>query len=315
MTRRDVFAEIGAQQVGAQPISDRKAQLIEPQPPDLPDHNLPNTHNPAAAFQPRPAFDEAALQRELVRMRRVYEPFLQNLAPQSPSTRTRIDLREFDWRLQTDEDVRDFLGVLNGAGQWEHLTIPHYAGPIGRAVTFYRTTFTLDDSMFTRGALFLHFKGVDYKGHAFINGAYIGSHEGFFAPFEFDITAVARIGENTLVVKVENDAIIMGNDSWSDDGHLYEGDKIYAAGGPNWDNPHGGWQSCPPGMGLFQGISRRVLGFILTIFLCAPSCVNPVPKPGSKFGTATNCATLSPSIFQSMGRILRKWFLKTRYTN
>jgi len=269
MARRDIFAEIGARQVGAEPISDRKAVLIEPQPPELPNRKLPTNNNPSAAFQPRPTFDEAALQRELVHMRGVYAPFLQNLAPRPQQTRSRIDLRDFNWRLQTSEDLGDFFRPLSGAGEWEQLTIPHYGGPIGRAVSFYRTTFTLDEAMFARGSIFLHFNGVDYKGHAFVNGAYVGSHEGFFGAFEFDITAVAHRGENTLLVKVENDAIIMGNDSWSEDGHLYEGDKIYSAGGPNWDDPNGGWQSCPPGFGIFQDVylEARPRLFVHDIFV------------------------------------------------
>ena len=38
----------------------------------------------------------------------------------------------------------------------------------------------------------------------------LGSHEGFFAPFELACTEVAHPGENTLLVRCENDAICMG---------------------------------------------------------------------------------------------------------
>ena len=55
------------------------------------------------------------------------------------------------------------------------------------------------------GRLYVRFKAVDYIAHVFLNGCYLGSHEGFFAPFELDFTTCARVGTNTLVVKVENE--------------------------------------------------------------------------------------------------------------
>ena len=58
--------------------------------------------------------------------------------------------------------------------------------------------------MLDAGGLFVHFGGVDYQAHVFVNGAYLGSHEGFFAPFEFEFTDYAREGENSLLIQVEN---------------------------------------------------------------------------------------------------------------
>lgn len=256
--KRDLFAEVAGgprPQTDAQPISDRKATLIAPAPPDLPERFLPvEPADLSVAFQPRSPFTEADLNQELVRMREYYAPFLRDLAPSPESTRIQVSLSEFDWRVQTEADLRDFNSTLNGAGAWEQVQIPHYGEPLGRAVTFYRTSFTVTEAMQARGSLFICFKGVDYKAHVFVNGAYVGSHEGFFAPFEFDIRAVAHPGENTLLVKVENDAIFMGNTSWGEDGHLYEGDKLYAATGPGYDDPQVGWHHCPPGMGIYQDV-------------------------------------------------------------
>ncbi|HLV35844.1 MAG TPA: glycoside hydrolase family 2 TIM barrel-domain containing protein [Spirillospora sp.] len=257
-TKQDLFAEIAARerrQSGMEPASNRKDLLVEPAPPTLPELILPvELSDQSAAFQPRPLMTDTDLQHELARMREVYAPFMRNLAPVPAATRRILPLTEFDWRVQTDADLRDFSGTLNGAGAWEKVQIPHYGGPLGRAVTYYRTRFEIDEAMRAPGSLFICFKGVDYKAHIFINGAYIGSHEGFFAPFEFDFTSVARPGDNTLLVKVENDAICMGNDSWGEDGHLYEGDKLYAASGPGYDDPQVGWHHCPPAMGIYQDV-------------------------------------------------------------
>ena len=211
-------------------------------------------------FTPAPKLDTAeALRAELGRMRHRYAPFLRNLAPALESLRVTVPIETFDWRIETPTyvgaDRADLAGVLKGDGDWERVRIPHYGGPLGRAVTYYRTTFQVTEAMRRKGALFLRFGGVDYRAHVFVNGNYLGSHEGFFASFEFECTGVARAGTNTLLVKVENDAICMGNDSWGDDGRLYEGDKIYAATGPGYDDPEVGWHHCPPGMGIYQAVA------------------------------------------------------------
>ena len=274
--RRDLFAEIarkgeGQAQTQPQPISLRREPLVEPGPPRLPKRLLPSKRSdPAAAFQPQSKVDTPeALARLLIEYRQRYASFLQDLAPKPEPTRIRLPISEFDWRVATPADLADFGAVLAGQGTWQRVRIPHYGGPLGRATAFYRTSFVLNADMLARGSLFLCFKGVDYRAHVFLNGVYLGSHEGFFAPFEFDGRAAARLGENVLVVRVENDAICMGNDSWGEDGYLYEGDKLYAATGPGYDDPEIGWHHCPPGMGIYQEvyIEARPALFISNIFV------------------------------------------------
>ena len=52
------------------------------------------------------------------------------------------------------------------------------------------------------GAL-LRFGGASYRTDVWLNGSFLGSHEGSYTPFWFDATAAARIGdENELVVRV-----------------------------------------------------------------------------------------------------------------
>lgn len=253
--RDDVFARIASRREAEQ-----RALLIEPQPPALPPIMLPaRRHNPAATFSPLPKLDTPAkLQRELARQRKRFAPFMRDLAPALASLRQRIPLTEFNWRLQTAEDAADFGRALAGAGEWQTVTIPHYGGPIGKATALYRTMFDLDpEAGASDRRWFICFRGVDYKAHVFVNGAYLGSHEGFFAPFEFDMTRVVRAGGNTLLVVVENDAIMLGNDTWDrlQGVHvLHEGDKVYAATGPGWDDPQMGWHHCPPGMGIYQDV-------------------------------------------------------------
>ena len=101
------------------------------------------------------------------------------------------------------------------------------------------------------------FRAVDYRAHVFVNGALAGSHEGFFAPFEFDITRFVRPGENTLFVQVDNDFPTLGvvNDPKYPD---LMGDKLYAATGSGFDDPEAGWHHDPPGMGIPQPVTLEV---------------------------------------------------------
>lgn len=248
---RDIFAEIAASRQAV-----RDSSLMTPQPASLPERILPlKAFNRTAVFTPQAKLTTPEqLRAELLRQREKHAPFLRDLAPSAPETRIAVPVNEFDWRLQTEADRADFSTVLRGDGDWKRVIIPHYGGPLGRATAYYRTTVRISEAMLFKGALFLCFSGVDYKAHVFLNGTFLGAHEGFFAPFEFDCTAAARLGENTLVIVVENDAICMSNDSWGKDGNLYEGDKIYAATGPGYDDPEVGWHHCPPGMGIYQAV-------------------------------------------------------------
>ena len=277
--RRDIFAEIAVPEEGPsqpQPKSRRGGMLVAPCPPVLPDRVLPlDVLAPEAVFSPADRLDSAEkLAAELQRYRARYAPFAQDLAPQLDPTRITVSLEAFDWRLQTEADRADASRALSGLGEWERVSIPHYGGPLGRAVALYRTTFTVSETMLAKGSLFLCCRGIDYRAHAFINGHYIGSHEGFFASFELEATDVVHLGENVLLLRVENDAICMGNDSWGQDGHLYEGDKLYAATGPGYDDPQVGWHHCPPGMGIYQAVSieARAPIFIHDVF------VRPLPE-------------------------------------
>ncbi|MFZ1979348.1 MAG: glycoside hydrolase family 2 TIM barrel-domain containing protein [Bacteroidota bacterium] len=52
--------------------------------------------------------------------------------------------------------------------------------------------------------LFLHFGAVNYIADVYLNTHHIGSHEGGFTPFQFEITDAVKEGENALVVMVNN---------------------------------------------------------------------------------------------------------------
>ncbi len=71
------------------------------------------------------------------------------------------------------------------------------------SVWLYRRTFPTPEGVFHRARL--RFDGVDYFASVWLNGHYLGDHEGHFAPFSFDVTGVLRRhGDNELLVAVSS---------------------------------------------------------------------------------------------------------------
>jgi beta-glucuronidase len=52
--------------------------------------------------------------------------------------------------------------------------------------------------------LFVYFGAINYKSDIYLNGKKLGTHEGGFTPFNFEITSVVKPKDNYLVVKVDN---------------------------------------------------------------------------------------------------------------
>ncbi|MBD2868530.1 glycoside hydrolase family 2 [Paenibacillus sp. IB182493] len=189
--------------------------------------------------------------RERLReLRGRYAPFLRNLTPDPGIRRGQQPLTEFLFRYRTEEDKRGFRRVLEGSGEWEKVSIPDFRGPTdeeGRWTGYYRAEFEYGPNG-SGNRVFIRFDGVDYKATVYLNGKCLGSHEGFFSPFDFDVTELLQ-AENTLVVEVQNDYPMMGVG-----GSQLDGDKIYAATGPGWDDPESGWHHCPPGAGIYGAV-------------------------------------------------------------
>jgi len=52
----------------------------------------------------------------------------------------------------------------------------------------------------------LHFEGVDYEAEVWVNGRFVGGHEGGYSPFVVDVTDELVAGDNVLVVAAHDDA-------------------------------------------------------------------------------------------------------------
>jgi beta-glucuronidase len=73
---------------------------------------------------------------------------------------------------------------------------------------WYKKTFK--HGMNNSRRLFLHFGAVNYLADVYLNGNSIGNHEGGFTPFQFEITNSVKEGENTIVVRVNNQRLKNG---------------------------------------------------------------------------------------------------------
>ena len=181
-----------------------------------------------------------ALEQALGEMRKAYAPFLRDLAPRIPSFTQRIPVTRF---LLDDE---------------KEITVPYYGGPVGKALQKYEAEFALPEDLKDK-AVYICFGGADYHASVYINDCCVGMHEGFFSPFEFEITEQVKAGKNALKILLGNDYVYMG----STPSHVPEnkrifGDKLYAATGLGWDDPQIGWHHCPAGMGIYNYVRVEI---------------------------------------------------------
>ncbi|MBQ9408355.1 MAG: beta galactosidase jelly roll domain-containing protein [Clostridia bacterium] len=270
MAKNDQFANIAISGIS---VEGKGLSLVKPAELQIKALPLRETSDIRTIF-PDGIRSEEALAEELQKLKERLKPFKRRLAPPMDVNRVVTELKSFLWRVETQEDRRDFRRALDGLGEWERVNVPHFGEPLGKAATLYRTEFDMDAPTGDETVL-LRFDGVDYKAQVFVNGAFVGAHEGFFAPFELDISAHLQEKKNVLLVRVENDYVQKRSpDRFG--GEQLGGDKIYAATGPGYDEPLMGWHHCPPGMGIYQRVfvEKRCRVHISDVY------VRPLPENG-----------------------------------
>jgi beta-mannosidase len=101
-------------------------------------------------------------------------------------------------KLYDPSTSRKGWGEMNVPVNWYNTEVGDYHG-----VIWFAREFTVPDDMKGKEHI-LRFNAVDYIGEAWLNGVYLGRHEGFFAPFEFRVTDHIKSGTNTLIVKIDS---------------------------------------------------------------------------------------------------------------
>jgi beta-mannosidase len=100
---------------------------------------------------------------------------------------------DIDWDLERAGKIQPiYEGTNSGQIGW-----------VAGKEWWYRKRFAVPSGWRGR-RIWLRFDGVDYLGEVWLNGQYLGRHEGQFTPFEFEVTDAARLdGENLLTVRIE----------------------------------------------------------------------------------------------------------------
>jgi hypothetical protein len=111
------------------------------------------------------------------------------------------------WSFAVDTAGTFSVGTLKDRAGWRTITVPgSWQAQCSdlrdfQGVGWYRRTF--DPPKSRRGeAMVLTFGAVDYCAEVFVNGVKVGSHEGGYTPFCFEIGDVVHPGANELVVRV-----------------------------------------------------------------------------------------------------------------
>jgi len=108
--------------------------------------------------------------------------------------------------------------TLSGIGETGHHPVAWYARVFGST--------ELDDAGFGPGRrLYLRFGAVDYRCRVWIDGQFVGAHEGGHSPFSFDVTDVLTdAAEHRVVVRAEDDPHDVsqprGKQDWEEQPHV-----------------------------------------------------------------------------------------------
>ena len=118
-----------------------------------------------------------------------------------------------EWRFMVDPERQGMdLGWFDlnfDDSAWQTVTVPHTWNVMPEyweyeGFSWYRKTFSIPTD--SEGAYQrLKFEAVFYEAHVWLNGVYLGTHEGGYAPFEFDVSALVKPGmDNIIAVHVDN---------------------------------------------------------------------------------------------------------------
>lgn len=122
--------------------------------------------------------------------------------------------RTVGWINETENHSGEVTQVYFNDAQWEEKQVPapenQLTGKeeVNAAETYengvwYRKTFAWVEEDRSRVHT-LKCLGVSYVGDFWLNGEYVGYHEGGYTPFAFDVTPFIKAGVNTLVIRIDN---------------------------------------------------------------------------------------------------------------
>jgi beta-galactosidase len=134
----------------------------------------------------------------------------------TPPANSRVDiLLDAGWRF-IQQDVSGAQNTNFDDSAWSLINLPHTwdvaDGQDGPSTAYYRgigwyRTHCAVDAGYTGHHFFLKFDGAFLVSDVYVNGNYLGEHQGGFAAFAFDVTPFLNLGaDNVIAVKVSNAA-------------------------------------------------------------------------------------------------------------
>jgi beta-galactosidase len=136
-------------------------------------------------------------------------------APYAPPVSQRLEINlDVGWKFLRQEAAGASNVVFDDSG-WTDVSLPHtwnnLDGQDGgnnyyRGIGWYRTHCPVA-GVLTNREFFLKFDGAFLVSDVYVNGNYLGEHQGGFGAFVFDVTPYLNVGgDNVIAVKVNNAA-------------------------------------------------------------------------------------------------------------
>ncbi len=131
--------------------------------------------------------------------------------PRPDFIRTDLQLLQGEWGFEFDPDCRGLSGNWHKKGSFSRtIRVPFCVESDASGIccenpppVFWYAKAFVPQIPFEDGRALLCFGAVDYRADVWLNGEYLGFHEGGYTPFRFEIQNL-RSDENFLVVRVED---------------------------------------------------------------------------------------------------------------
>lgn len=124
-----------------------------------------------------------------------------------------------DWKFSKLSEKNDEYENSYDDSSWEKVSLPHTynssdgcdgwskvysdGSPYYRGIGAYRKVLKVDKENLNKRK-FLEFEGVNTIADVYVNGEYVGTHEGGYSTFRFDVTDNLHTGDNIITVYADN---------------------------------------------------------------------------------------------------------------
>lgn len=150
-------------------------------------------------------------------------------------------------------------GPLTSGSPGDLLPVDPQAGLDWNGTVWFRRTFDWAPAPAPGNRSILDLDMVDYIANVFVNGAHVGSHEGYFQKWSLDVTPQLHAGKNLIAVEVSAPELPFDMSarypiSWPKEQNQVKGIFLYHDTRPGATSPRGQERSTG---GIIRGISLR----------------------------------------------------------